>query len=137
MHTCPGGDKDSTHSADVDYGELLPTLFGLAVGRFYIQLASEPDRPRVLRLIKEHARSDHRIFVGVIDPIRPTVETPEQVRDRILEAAEYIPPAQLGTTDDCGFSPFADDVSTSRETAFEKIRARVTGTQLAARALRL
>ncbi len=137
VHTCPGGDKDSTHSADVDYGELLPTLFGLAVGRFYIQLASEPDRPRVLRLIKEHATPDHQIFVGVIDPIHPTVETPEQVRDRILEAAEYIRPTQLGTTDDCGFSPFADDVSTSRDTAFEKIRARVIGTQLAARALRL
>src|SRR5262249_49705238 len=26
VHTCPGGDQDSTHSADVDYGELLPTL---------------------------------------------------------------------------------------------------------------
>lgn len=42
---------------------------------------------------------------------------------------------QLGTTDDCGFSPFADDVSTARETAFAKIRARVEGTQLAAREL--
>jgi 5-methyltetrahydropteroyltriglutamate--homocysteine methyltransferase len=137
VHTCPGGDQDSTHSADVDYGELLPTLFGLAVGRFYIQLASERDRPRVLRIIKEHAKPDQRIFVGVIDPIDPTVETPEQVRDRILEAAEYIRPTQLGTTDDCGFSPFADDTSTSRETAFDKIRARVTGTDLAARALGL
>jgi 5-methyltetrahydropteroyltriglutamate--homocysteine methyltransferase len=137
VHTCPGGDKDSTHSADVDYGELLPTLFGLTVGRFYIQLASERDRRRVLSIIKEHAKPEQQIFVGVIDPIHPTVETPEQVRDRILEAAEYIPPAQLGTTDDCGFSPFADDVSTSRDTAFEKIRARVTGTQLAAQALRL
>lgn len=41
VHTCPGGDQDSTHSADVDYGELLPALFGLAVARFYIQLARE------------------------------------------------------------------------------------------------
>ena len=24
VHTCPGGDLDSTHSADVDYAELLP-----------------------------------------------------------------------------------------------------------------
>ena len=49
----------------------------------------------------------------------------------ILEAADYIPVEQLGTTDDCGFSPFADDTSTSRDTAFEKIRSRVVGTQLA------
>jgi 5-methyltetrahydropteroyltriglutamate--homocysteine methyltransferase len=137
VHTCPGGDQDSTHSADVDYREVLPALFNLTVGNFYIQLASERDRRAVLGVIKEHVKPEQRIFVGVIDPIHPKVETPEQVRDRILEAAEYIRPAQLGTTDDCGFSPFADDVSTAREIAFEKIRARVMGTALAAQALRL
>ena len=31
--------------------------------------------------------------------------------------------------------PFGDDVSTARETAFAKIRARVTGTELASREL--
>jgi len=137
VHTCPGGDRDSTHSADVDYADLLPSLFTLEVGNFYIQLASERDRARVLRLIKEHVRADQRVFVGVTDPIHSSVETPEEVRDRVLEAAEYIPLHQLGTTDDCGFSPFGDDTSTARETAFEKIRARVVGTALAAKGLRV
>jgi 5-methyltetrahydropteroyltriglutamate--homocysteine methyltransferase len=59
------------------------------------------------------------------------------VRDRTLEAAAQIPPAQLGTTDDCGYAPFCDDTSTTRDTAFAKIRARVLGTRLAARALGL
>lgn len=135
VHTCPGGDQDSTHSADVDYAELLPALFTLRAGNFYVQLASEMDRRRVLGLIKEHARPDQRIFVGVTDPIDPRVETPEEVRNRVLEAADYLPPSQLGTTDDCGFSPFGDDISTARDTAFEKIRARVAGTELAAREL--
>ena len=71
----------------------------------------------------------------MIDPIDPAVETAEQVRDRILLAAKYIPISRLGTTDDCGFAPFADDASTSREVAFEKIRARVAGTKLAAERL--
>jgi 5-methyltetrahydropteroyltriglutamate--homocysteine methyltransferase len=133
VHTCPGGDRDSTHSADVDYADLLPTLFELQAGSFYIQLASEKDRGKVLEIIKEHANPGLRIFMGVIDPIDPRVETPEEVRDRVLEAAEHIPLAQLGTTDDCGFSPFGDDTSTARETAFEKIRARVRGTELASR----
>ena len=135
VHTCPGGDQDSTHSADVDYAELLPALFELKAGNFYVQLASEKDRRRALRIIREHTKADQRIFVGVIDAIHPRVQTPEEVRDRVLEAAEYIEPGRLGTTDDCGFSPFADDLSTARETAFEKIRARVGGTDLAARAL--
>jgi len=137
VHTCPGGDQDSTHSADVGYVGLLPGLFGLDVGALYIQLASERDRPRVLRAIAEHARPEQRIFVGVIDPIDPRVETAEEVRDRVLEAAEFIDPGRLGTCDDCGFAPFGDDTSTTRDTAFAKIRARVTGTELAARELGL
>jgi 5-methyltetrahydropteroyltriglutamate--homocysteine methyltransferase len=76
-----------------------------------------------------------KLFVGVTDPISRHVETAEEVRDRVLEAAEFIPLEELGTTDDCGFSPFADDTSTSRETAFAKIRCRVEGTALASRAL--
>jgi 5-methyltetrahydropteroyltriglutamate--homocysteine methyltransferase len=135
VHTCPGGDRDSVHSADVDYADLLPLLFTLQAGNFYIQLASESDRRRALRLIAQHSRPDQRIFVGVTDPINPRVETPEEVRDRVLEAAEHIPVARLGTTDDCGFSPFSDDTSTARDTAFAKIRTRVLGTELAARQL--
>ena len=131
VHTCPGGDRDATHSADVDYASLLPVLFRLRVGRFYIQLASEKDPVRVLKIMREHAQPGQTIFVGVIDPINPVVETPELVRDRILLAAEYLPLAQLGTTDDCGFSPFADDTSTSRDIAFHKIRSRVVGTNMA------
>ncbi|MEN3304764.1 MAG: 5-methyltetrahydropteroyltriglutamate--homocysteine methyltransferase [Micromonosporaceae bacterium] len=135
VHTCPGGDQDSTHSLDVDYAELLPSLFSLHAGAFYIQLASEREPERVLAAIAEHRRPDQRIFVGVTDPIDPVVETPAQVRDRVLLAAGYLPPDLLGTCDDCGFAPFGDDVSTSRETAWAKVRARLEGTALAAGAL--
>ena len=135
VHTCPGGDQDATHSADVDYAGLLPSLFKLNAGNFYIQLASEKDRPRVLRLIREYSQADQKIFVGVIDPINSHIETAEEVQDRVLEAAEFIPLERLGTTDDCGFSPFGDDISTARETAFAKISARVIGTQLASEKL--
>ncbi len=131
VHTCPGGDRDSTHSAEVDYADLLPSLFQLKVGNFYIALAGEKDRTHVLKMIRKYLKPDHRVFVGVVAPIDPHIETPEEVRDRVLEAAEYIPVEQLGTTDDCGFSPFSDDTSTTRETAFAKIRARVEGTKLA------
>ncbi len=132
VHTCPGSDRDSTHSADVDYAELLPSLFELNAGNFYVALAGEPDRVRVLKIIRKHLKPEQRVFVGVVAPIDPRIETPEEVRDRILEAAHYIPVEQLGTTDDCGFAPFSDDISTSRETAFAKITARVEGTALAA-----
>lgn len=135
VHVCPGGDHDSTHSADVDYTGLLPELFQLSVGRFYLQMASEPDRKRVLATVKQVLKPEHLVFIGVIDPISPEIETAAQVRDRVLEAASILPVEQLGTTDDCGFAPFADDISTARETAFSKIRSRVEGTALATREL--
>ncbi|MFD6159442.1 cobalamin-independent methionine synthase II family protein [Nocardia sp. NPDC060256] len=135
VHTCPGGDQDSTHSLDVDYSGLLPKLLQLKAGNFYVQLASEPEPDKVLAIIAEYLPADARIFVGVIDPIDPRVETPEEVRDRVLAAARHLPVDRLGTCDDCGFSPFADDTSTSRETAFAKIKARIDGTALAAEQL--
>jgi 5-methyltetrahydropteroyltriglutamate--homocysteine methyltransferase len=135
VHTCPGGDQDSAHSLDVDYADLLPDLFELHAGSFYVQLASESDPRRVLEIIRDSRKPGQRVFVGVIDPIDPRVETAEEVRDRVLLAAEVLGPENLGTCDDCGFAPFADDTSTSRETAFAKIAARIEGTRLAAEQL--
>lgn len=107
----------------------------MKAGAFYIALAGEADPERVLRIISEYRKPDQHVFVGVVDPTDPRVESPEQIRDHILQAARYIPIERLGTTDDCGFSPFCDDTTTTRETAFAKIRARVVGTELAAKAL--
>jgi 5-methyltetrahydropteroyltriglutamate--homocysteine methyltransferase len=135
VHSCPGGDHDSTHSADIGYGQLLPLLFELNATNFYLEYAAEKDKPNVLRAIKESMRPGQRVFLGVTDVLNPRIETPEEIRDLILQAVEYIPVSQLGTTDDCGFSPFADDQSTSRDIAFEKIRARIEGTRLAEAAL--
>jgi len=105
------------------------------VKNFYLQYASEYNKRQVLEAIKENLRPGMRVFLGVTDVLSPRIESPEEIRDQILEAREYIPPEQLGTTDDCGFSPFADDLSTSRDIAFGKIRARVEGTRLAEKAL--
>jgi len=147
IHTCPGGDCDSTHSADVDYAELLPSMFKMNAGYFLIQLASEPDKESVYKLLGEHSREDadgvkQVCFIGVINPQSPTIETPEQVRDDLVLASKYIPVERLGSTDDCGFSPFSIDVKPkhgspdfARDVAFQKIEARVKGTQMASEEL--
>ncbi len=131
VHSCPGGDHDSTHSAEIGYADLLPLLFQLKAGSFYLEYAAEKDKPSVLQSIKQNKQPGQRVFLGVINVLDPNVETPEEICNMILEAAEIIPADQLGTTDDCGFSPFADDTSTARAIAFAKIKARIEGTQLA------
>jgi len=135
IHTCPGADRRSTHSADVDYTELLPLLFEMNAGRFYMQFASESDPERVLDIVREHSSDDQTIFLGVTDVNDPEVESPEEVQNTILRAVNYLPVERLGTTDDCGFSPFGDDRTTARRTAFAKIEARVKGTAVASEAL--
>jgi methionine synthase II (cobalamin-independent) len=147
IHTCPGGDCDSTHSADVDYADLLPSMFKMNAGYFLIQLASENDKERVYKLIGEHSREDANgvqqvAFIGVINPLNPRVETPEEVCADLLMASKYIPQQRLGATDDCGFSPFSIDVKpkhgspdVARDIAFQKIAARVKGTQMASEKL--
>jgi 5-methyltetrahydropteroyltriglutamate--homocysteine methyltransferase len=135
VHTCPGGDHDSTHSADVPYRDLLPDLFNLNAGNFYLEYAAEKNKTEVLKIIKETVRAGQRVYLGVIDVLDPKIETGNEVCDLIVEAAKYIPLEQLGTCDDCGFSPFADDTSTARETAFAKIKARIEGTKLAEKKL--
>jgi len=79
--------------------------------------------PLPLRLIEAFSLTDSA------DPM------PEEIRDRILEAGRYIPLEEPSPPDDCGFSPFSDDTSSSRETALAKIRARVEGTALASEAI--
>jgi methionine synthase II (cobalamin-independent) len=147
IHTCPGGDCDSTHSADVDYAELLPSLFKMNAGYFLIQAASEKDKERVYRLIGEHSRADANgvpqvCFIGVTNPQNPRIETPQEVCDDLVLAAKYIPKERLGATDDCGFSPFSIDVKpkhgspdVARDIAFQKITARVQGTRMASEQL--
>src|SRR2546430_15649488 len=84
IHTCAGNDFKATHSADVDYAELLPSLFELKAGNFYIALSAEGDRPHVLKIIRKYLKPDQRVFVGVIAPGNPRIETPEEVCARVL-----------------------------------------------------
>jgi methionine synthase II (cobalamin-independent) len=147
IHTCPGGDCDATHSADVDYKELLPSMFQMNAGYFLIQLASEKDKERVYKMIGENIRKDANgvkqvAFIGVINPQSPRVETPDEVCADLLLASNYIPKDQLGATDDCGFSPFSIDVKpkhgspdVARDIAFQKIANRIKGAAMASERL--
>ena len=147
IHTCPGGDMDSVHSKDVPYEKLLSKMFNINAGYFLIQCASEDDKQKVYKLCGEYRREDANgvpqvCFMGVINPLTPEVETPEQVKDDLVTAANYIPVERLGATDDCGFSPFSRDEKPkhgspdfARDIAMQKISARLEGARMASEEL--
>jgi len=147
IHTCPGGDNDSVHSKEVPYEKLLNHMFKLNAGYFLIQCASEDDKESVYKLCGENSREDadgvpQVCFMGVINPLTPEVETPEQVKDDLVTAAKHIPVDRLGATDDCGFSPFSRDEKPkhgspdfARDVAMQKISARLEGARQASEEL--
>jgi methionine synthase II (cobalamin-independent) len=147
IHTCPGGDRDSVHSADVPYNNLLPEMFKINAGYFLIQLASERDRDPVYESVGQHSRDDangvaQMCYVGVTVPQSPRAESPQEICDALVRAANFIPKERLGSTDDCGFSPFSIDEKPNhgspdyaRDIAFQKITNRVLGTRMAAEKL--
>jgi methionine synthase II (cobalamin-independent) len=147
IHTCPGGDRDSVHSADVPYSDLLPELFKMNAGYFLIQFASEREKDPVLEMIGKHSRDDANgvaqvCYIGITNPQNPRVESPQEVCDQLVRAADFIPKERLGATDDCGFSPFSIDEKPlhgspdyARDIAFQKIANRVQGTAMAAEKL--
>jgi methionine synthase II (cobalamin-independent) len=144
VHTCPGGDRDSVHSADVPYNNLLKTMFDLNAGYFLIQLASEREKDPVYEDIGKYSRDDangvpQMCYVGVTVTQSPRVESAQEICDQLVRAADFIPKERLGSTDDCGFSPFSIDEKPNhgspdhaRDVAFDKIKNRVEGTKMAA-----
>ncbi len=125
------------------YNNLLPTMFKMNAGYFLIQLKSERDKDPVFKSIGENLRDANRVaqmaYLGVINPLNPRVENPEEVRDDLVRAANFMPKEQMGSTDDCGFSPFSIDEKPNhgspdyaRDVAFQKIANRVEGTKMAA-----
>lgn len=147
VHTCAGSDADSNHSGEVPYSGLLPAMFSINAGYFTIQAACEADKEETYKMIGEYSRDDaagipQMCYVGVIWCQNPIPETPQQVCEDLVKAANYIPKDRLGSTDDCGFQPFSIDKKPAygspdfaRDIAFQKIAARVEGTKLAAEKL--
>jgi hypothetical protein len=59
------------------------------------------------------------------NPQNPRVESPQEICDLLVRAADFIPKERLGATDDCGFSPFSIDEKPLARLARLRPRCRV------------
>ena len=99
--------------------------------------------------IGKHLRTDadgvaQMAYIGSTVTQSPRVESPQEIANNLIRAANFIPKEQLGSTDDCGFSPFSIDEKPNhgspdyaRDVAFDKIKSRVEGSRMAAEKLGL
>lgn len=118
-------------------------------GYFLIQLASEKDKAGVYeqigKAIHRGANGSNQVaFLGVINPLDPTVETHEQVCEDLVTATKHTENDQIEATDNCGFSPFSIDGKPkhgspdfAREVAFEKISNRIKSVKMASEKLKI
>ena len=97
VHTCPGGDRDSTHSADVDYAELLPSLFELQ-GRQLLHRARRRAGPRARA--EDHPPAHEARPAGLRRRRRADRsarrDAPRRCATACSRRREYIPLEQLG-----------------------------------------
>jgi methionine synthase II (cobalamin-independent) len=70
-------------------------MFKINAGYFLIQLASEREKDPVYESIGEHSRDDQMVYLGVTNPGNPRPESPQEICDRIVRAADFIPKGAL------------------------------------------
>ena len=89
-------------------------MFKLNAGYFQLQMASERDRESAYKLVGKYLRDDAKgipqmAYIGCIVTQSPRAESAQEVCDQLVAAAKYIDKQRIGSTDDCGFSPFSID----------------------------
>jgi 5-methyltetrahydropteroyltriglutamate--homocysteine methyltransferase len=117
LHVCFGYGK---HVSDKPPGySFLEELDACAVDQISLECTQPKVDPEILRGLPSKT-----ILLGVLDLRDTTVETPEQVAERIRAALVHVPAERLVIAPDCGFKYL------SREVSFGKLQSMVRGRDL-------
>ena len=120
--------KKSIHICYSDYRLLYPHLLDMTVDHLALEFKNTGDYD-IVRLFK--AFGDRReIGLGVVDVHSDVIETPEEIRDKVLQAARTLEaPERIWVNPDCGLRTRTWDV------AFTKLQHMVAGAELARQAV--
>ncbi|MFQ6013350.1 MAG: hypothetical protein ACE5LS_06875 [Thermoplasmata archaeon] len=121
--------KIVAHICYSDYRRLYPAALEMKRCRQFAWEVANREDPEdgyaPLRLLREY-EDDREIAVGVLDVHRNRVETPEEVRGRLLQAADILgDPGRILANPDCGLRTRTWGV------AFAKLRNMVEGARMA------
>ena len=136
LHTCFGADNFTNHNYS-NFQDVYPALLKSKIKNFHLPFASlgEGNFEEVLKCIKDNLNGKF-VYLGFVSHLAKDVETPKRVAERI-ELANGILGFTPGVSECCGYSPFCNDLTTTREWAFEKLRTRTEGAKIAAAKLGL
>ncbi len=121
-HLCYGNQGGNPGVEEFRGHAIFPAISDVNVDQVHIETMRKGtgDLPHLAKLPK-HVD----VGVGVIDVKSLVIERPEDIADRIVEAARYVPADRLCVSTDCGLT------NLKREHAQKKIQALVEGAALA------
>jgi len=104
LHVCRGNSRSRWYS-DGGYGTIAERLFGaMEVDRFLLEYDDE--RSGDFEPLRQVPRGK-TVVLGLITTKEPKLESPDELRRRIDEAARYIPIENLAISPQCGFASVA------------------------------
>lgn len=119
--------KISIHICYSDYRLLYPHILEMEVDHLALEFKNTGDYD-IVEIFREHG--DRReIGLGVVDVHSDVVETPQEIRDKVLRAARTLNPDRIWVNPDCGLRTRTLDI------AYAKLQNMVAGAALAREAL--
>jgi 5-methyltetrahydropteroyltriglutamate--homocysteine methyltransferase len=115
--------KLSIHICYSDYRLLYPELLELRVDHLALEFKNTGDFDLV-QLFRERGET-RELGLGVLDVHSDVIETPEEIRDKLLDAARVLGAEKIWANPDCGLRTRTWDV------AFTKLQNLVEGARLA------
>lgn len=118
-HVCRGN-FESTYFASGGYDAVAKTLLAQEdVNAFFLEFDDE--RSGGFEPLKEIG-PDKTVVLGLITSKRPELEDKERIKQRIYEAAEYVPLERLSLSPQCGFASTEEGNKLTPEEQWDKLR---------------
>jgi len=119
-HMCRGNFR-SSWVAEGGYDHVAEALFGeLAVDGFFLEY--DDARSGGFEPLRFVPKGNKRVVLGLVTSKRPVLETKDELKRRIDEAAKYVPLEQLCLSPQCGFSSTVDGNALTPEEQAAKLR---------------
>jgi len=119
-HMCRGNFR-SSWVAEGGYDHVAEALFGeLAVDGFFLEY--DDARSGGFEPLRFVPRGKKRVVLGLVTSKRPALESKDELKRRIDEAAKYVPLEQLCLSPQCGFASTVDGNAVTIEDEQAKLR---------------
>ena len=119
-HMCRGNFR-SSWVAEGGYDHVAEALFGeLAVDGFFLEY--DDARSGGFEPLRFVPKGNKRVVLGLVTSKRPVLESKDELKRRIDEAAKYVPLEQLCLSPQCGFSSTVDGNALTPEEQAAKLR---------------